>query len=239
MATGCGSKIGPFDCCTIVVGDCLDVMVEIPDRYIGLVITDPPYNVTDCEWDQIGNRKEYLTWTQRWLAEAMRILRKDFHLFTFCSPDYFADFEMLIRTEGWPLKSRLIWHHKNFSGGSRPIKNKFASSWEPVFHMGSYALNWPERWGKERFDVQEHAAPQTNFKDKKVHQMQKPLSLVEVLVRLGSRRGGTIFDPFMGGGTTAVAAAKANRHFFGCDSSPEYVAIAEKRLSIIQLAMEI
>jgi len=65
---GCGRKIGPFDCCTVVVGDCLDVMKEMPDGCANLLFADPPYNKGKAEWDKGHD------W-RTWIPEAVRVLK--------------------------------------------------------------------------------------------------------------------------------------------------------------------
>ena len=67
------------------------------------------------------------------------------------------------------------------------------------------------------------------------------MALAEYAIELFSNSGDLVFDPFLGSGTTAVAAKKLGRHYFGCDISQEYIAMAEKRLAKIggiQLALE-
>jgi DNA modification methylase len=108
----------------------------------------------------------------------------------------------------------------------------FMSSYEPYWHCSTTQLNFPEDWGGERFDVQIETAPQSNHvKDAAVHPTQKPLVLFETLVNVGSHAGQLVCDPFLGSGTTALAAHRAGRSFVGCDQSLEYVEIAKGRLA--------
>lgn len=67
-------------------------------------------------------------------------------------------------------------------------------------------------------------------KEKTEHIAQLPLSLVEIFVKASSNPGELVFDPFLGSGTTAVAAKKNGRHYLGCETSKKYVDISEKRL---------
>jgi adenine-specific DNA-methyltransferase len=64
------------------------------------------------------------------------------------------------------------------------------------------------------------------------HPCEKPLDLMRQIIKSSSREGDIVLDPFIGSGTTAVAARNLGRHFIGCDISPEYVAIANKRLAL-------
>ncbi|WP_417916571.1 DNA-methyltransferase [Candidatus Electronema sp. JC] len=67
--------------------------------------------------------------------------------------------------------------------------------------------------------------------EKKIHEAQKPLQLIEFLIRLTTREGQTVLDPFMGSGTTAVAAARLKRHFIGFEAAADFHAAALQRLA--------
>jgi DNA modification methylase len=71
------------------------------------------------------------------------------------------------------------------------------------------------------------------------HQTQKPLALMEILVRLFSDPGELILDPFAGSGTTGVAAVRLGRRFIGWEMSPEYAEIARRRLAVAREQLEI
>ena len=64
----------------------------------------------------------------------------------------------------------------------------------------------------------------------KIHEAQKPLKLIEFLIKLTTREGQVVLDPFMGSGTTAVAARRLNRHFIGFEIAPEFHRAALQRL---------
>ena len=215
---------------------CDDALERIPafeDKSFALVIADPPYNVTALPWDQVGTAEEYLEWTTEWLRLLRPKLQADYHLFLFCSAEYQARIENLLLQGGWPLQSRVIWSHRNLAKG-RQVINTFISSWDMVFHCGTHDLNWPDDWTSERFDVQTHAIPQTNFvNDPKVHQVQKPLALIELLVRIGSKPGDGILDPFAGGGTTGEACvAVGQRRCVLIEKEPTFCRVIENRLGI-------
>jgi site-specific DNA-methyltransferase (adenine-specific) len=73
-----------------------------------------------------------------------------------------------------------------------------------------------------------------NVQRDQVHPTQKPFELMARLVRASTNEGATILDPFLGSGTTAVAAKKLGRHFLGFEISPEYCAIAEERIRLVE-----
>jgi DNA modification methylase len=210
-------------------GDMLDVLPTLDNQY-DLVLADPPYNVTEWDWDKLGTPTEFLDLTAHWLNAVMLKLKPQYNLFWFCSPRYSADIEMVLRGVGLFIQSRIVWHRRNMAMGS-DSKQRFIDSWEMIFHCGNRELNFPEKWNDGRFDVQTFAVPQTNFNDTKLHPTQKPLDLIKWLVNYGSFPGDNILDPFAGSGTTGAAAdGKRNCDLVEMDS--EYVKVIEGRLGI-------
>jgi DNA modification methylase len=204
----------------------------LDDKSVALVITDPPYNVTDNEWDKIGTDEQYIEFIAKFLDVLKPKLADNYHFFMCISPHYQAQVERLLIDTGWPLKSRIIWSHRNMSKG-RDVTDKFICMWEMVFHCGTHPLNWSSDWNEERFEVQEWAAPQTNFNDEKVHPTQKPIGMFELFVKVGSSPGDIILDPFAGGGTTGAACKEiAQRQCVLIELENEYCEAIEERLSI-------
>lgn len=222
---------------TIAVGDCLDVMAKMPDGCVDLVFADPWYYPknqktrnafeSDTFWDQV----------LRWMGELTRVVNKNRgHIFVCFSPQKMAKFEFLLSTLKVPLKSRIVWHYRN-AGGRCASKDMFGKTYEMIYHIGYGDLNFPSKWDDRRFDVWTIATPQSNFKEGKCHEFQKPLGLLLRIIEFGSMNGALIFDPFMGSGTTAVAALKTGRHFYGCDINPDYIKLANERIEKTKLEM--
>ena len=212
--------------------DALERIPLLKDGSVALVIADPPYNVTDATWDRFASPEEYLEWMGAWLKALRPKLAADYHLFLFCSPSYMARIEQLLIDQGWPLKSRVIWAYRNLSMG-RDVADKFISSWQPVFHCGTHSLNWGPGWSDERLDVQIHASPQSNFRDRKQHPVAKPLKLIELFVRAGSKPGDIVLDPFAGGGVTGEAcSAVKQRRCVLIEKEEEFVSAIERRLNL-------
>lgn len=167
VAVAASLAAGPAN--TVIEGDSLVLLKDLDEKF-DLLIADPPYNVLDVPWDKIGDRKAYLAFMKRWISLATSRLRAKHHAFVFCSPQYVADVDVLLRDDlGITVQSRIVWRHKNLSMG-RVVGRGLVNSWDAVLHFGTYELHLPEQWGSERFDVQEFAVPQTNFVDAKVHQ---------------------------------------------------------------------
>jgi len=190
-----------------------------------LVLTDPPYGVTDYEWDVLH--------TKSWLEAIVPHLADKYHLFWFCSPQFSADAEIIFRELQLPIKSRIIWHRRNMSMGSK-AKDKFVDSWEMCFHIGNKPLNFDDNWSDAWFDVQTHAVPQTNFGDRKVHPTQKPYQFIHNLVKFGSDYGDNVLDPFAGGGTTGAACQELDRNCTLIELESEYIGVIQTRLNILE-----
>ncbi len=208
-------------------GDMLEILPTLGK--FDLIIADPPYNVTPWEWDKIGS--DFLALTEQWLKACKNALKEQYHLFWFCSPTYSADIEIIIRNLELPIKSRIVWHRRNMAMGS-DAKERFIDTWEMIFHIGNRQLNFSPDWNDERFDVQTFAVPQTNFDDMKLHPTQKPLGLIEWIIRHGSFDGDIILDPFAGSGTTGAACQ--NRDCILIEKELEYIKIINERLGLQQ-----
>jgi DNA modification methylase len=201
-------------------GDMLEVLPSLGK--FDLVLTDPPYGVTDYEWDQLE--------TNAWLDAVIPHLADEYNLFWFCSPKFAADIEMIFRLKGLPIQSRIVWHRRNMAMGSK-ANGRFVDSWEMILHAGNRELNFPEEWSDAWFDVQTFAVPQTNFTDRKIHPTQKPEGLIERLVQFGSYPNDKILDPFAGSGTTG-AVSPDDRECTLIEREEGYVGIIEGRLGI-------
>lgn len=213
-------KISESTHITLIKGDMLEVMLTLGK--FELVVTDPPYGVTDWEWDELD--------TRRWLQAIAPHLADEYNLFWFCSPKFSADIELIFREMDLPIQSRIVWHRRNMAMGSK-AKNRFIDSWEMILHAGNRELNFPDEWSDAWFDVQTFAVPQTNFTDRKLHPTQKPEGLIERLVLFGSYPGDKILDPFAGAGTTG-AVCPDDRECTLIEVEEGYVGITEGRLGV-------
>lgn len=201
-------------------GDMLEVLPKLGE--FELVVTDPPYGVTEYEWDQLD--------TSNWLDAIIPHLADEYNLFWFCAPEHAADIEMTFRLKDLPVQSRIVWHRRNMSMGSAS-KNKFIDTWEMILHAGNRELNFPNEWSDAWFDVQTFAVPQTNFTDKKIHPTQKPEALIQRLVEFGSYPGDRILDPFAGSGTTG-AVCPDDRECTLIEREEGYAGLIEGRLGV-------
>jgi DNA modification methylase len=204
----------------------------LKDGSISLVVTDPPYNVTDHEWDRIGTDEEFMEFTEKWLLMIKPKLCEDYQLFFFCDPDYVAEIERILVDNKFPLRSRVIWWNRSLPSG-RNTSDRFASTWQMIFHCGTHDLNWNPDWSDERFDVQSVSAPNSNTKDGGYHPTPKPVKLLEHLITIGSKPMDIVLDLFAGGGATGEACANiTQRRCILIEKSDTFCCNIEKRLKI-------
>lgn len=221
---------------TLYCDDSFQRIPTLEDKSIDLIVTDPPYNVIEQDWDQIGTDEEYLEWMTQWFDLIKPKLADDYHLFIFCSLKYQARVELLIEDKIGPVQTHWVWSHPNITKG-RDTKYGAQEKWDMIFHCGTHPLNFPPEWkDKERSAVQAHAMPQSNFvEDKRLHPniTQKPLSLIKLFVELGSADGDTVLDLFAGSGTTGHACKEiGGRECILIEKSDEYCKVIEDRLGI-------
>ena len=184
----------------LILGDCLDVMRGMADNSVEAVITDPPYG--------LGFRnKEWDAFIPMWIAEARRIA--PIVMFT-TAPTTLWDYPR----PDWVN----CWYRE--ASNSRTAAGGF-NHWSPVVI-----------YGKVKFPVDsiklhaiQHAYPK-GFP----HPSPKPVILMRWLIENGTDQGATVFDPFMGSGTTGVACVQTGRNFIGVEIDPDYYALAERRI---------
>ena len=225
---------------TIICGDCLDVMRSLPDQAVDLVVTSPPYNLRNSTGNRGTSRKwrtkqhgyshhddnmphhEYIKWQRACLSEMMRLI-----------PDTGAIFYnhkwrvqgglMQDRNDivgGFPVRQIIIWER---SGGLNFNDHYFLPTYEVIYLISKPGFLLIPK-ANSVGDVWKFPQEQN-----KSHPCPFPVELPERII--GSTAAQVILDPFIGSGTTAVAAKRLNRQYIGIDLSPDYCQLAEARLA--------
>ncbi len=225
-------------------GDCLEVLPALEANSVDSVITDPPYGTTKCVWDSIPNLVKM--WAE------LKHVGKDNCAYVFNATQPFTT-DLINSNRKW-FKYEWIWERNRATGfqicNVRPlIKHENIV----VFGNGKLRYNpqkikkdrpfWGGRVGHPHEAIPtpeyenrliEYSFPNTILTVKRdrnpVHPTQKPVVLIEYLIRTYADEGNLILDPFMGSGTTGVAAVQTKRKFIGIEISEEYYAIAKKRI---------
>jgi len=226
----------------VVCGDAFKVMSAL-ERKFDLAIVDPPYGITDEDWDPKDKHK-LLTDTRKWLNQILQILKPTSRLYVFWSRKYMFElkplFDEILNEYPITFGGIICWNFKNVQ--SMPdSRMRLKLSWEPIYHY--YGLEAPDlnfdkteitgkKWeGEEQSDVWIFPIPQSNFKeDPRVHPTQKPLELYRRIIRQSTHTGDSVISPFAGSGTTGHASLLEERNFFLIEKDPEYVELIKKRL---------
>lgn len=205
--------IGPA---TLYLGDCLDVLPTLPK--VDAVITDPPYGLDRNGWDDSARAVCLDEWCTAWMGVA------DQAAFTFSAKPHDLATAMAACNRAGTLWRILVWHKRFVLAGN--LAN-FKWHWEPILWFGSKSSP-PGRpfVVPDVFDVMPVA---TRMHPESVdHNSQKPIELMRRLVdAIGPR---SIADPFMGSGTTGIAALHLGRSFVGIERDPKYFDIACRRI---------
>ena len=189
---------------TLIHGDCLQVMRDMPDNSVDAVVTDPPYNAKKAFMNDNLDDEQYKIFILNIVNSCEKIANT--RIF----------FTGLINLFVWPKpKNLLIWTKLNgTSGAGNIIHNKY----EPIACYGKIknlmtdVFNYPIEYGTYK------------------HPTQKPLKLMKILIAKMTDPGATILDPFMGSGTTGVACVQTGRNFIGIEIDEKYYNIAQRRI---------
>lgn len=208
----------------LMQGDCLERMKFIPDNSISMILTDPPYGMSF----QSGHRKskhnkikndDNLSWLNAWSDELFRVAADNSAHYVFCSFHHVDKFKQSLE-RSFKVKNILIWEKNNTSMGD--LKGDFAPKFEMIIFLqkGRKLIN-----GKRDPNILKFSKTRNEL-----HPTQKPVDLIEYLIGKFSDAGNTILDPFMGSGTTCVAAKNLNRKFIGIELDENYFNIAKERI---------
>lgn len=143
-------------------------------------------------------------------------------MYMFCSSKTIDFFKSEAEKAGFKVKNIIVWVKNNWTAGD--LAAQFGQQYEPILllNKGRREFN-----GKRLTDVWNF--PRIAGKQQ-LHQNQKPVELIEQCILKHSNEGETVFDGFLGSGTTAVAAVNTNRHYIGFEIDPKYFDIANKRI---------
>ena len=254
------SKFDPTANCVLFKGDCLDLLKQIPDRFVKLVVTSPPYNLGKAYETRL-DLDEYLNQQRKVIEESVRIL-DDSGSICWQVGNYVDNGEIIpldivlfpiFSSLGLQLRNRIIWHFghglhasKRFSGRYETIlwftkSDKYTFDLDPIRVPQKYPqkkhFKGPKKGelssnplGKNPSDIWDIPNVKANHIEKTEHPCQFPVELIERLVLSMTRENDWVFDPFMGVGSTAIASLIHNRKAIGAEIMPEYISIAKERI---------
>lgn len=210
------------------IGDCLELMKDIPDKSIDLVLTDPPYGIGESNEKNLtrggrtgfdGKRRIKIVKTtgfghyewdkerigQEYFKEMFRVSKNQIIF----GGNYYTDYL-------YPSPCWIVWYKDNGSNDFADCEIAWGS-----FKSAVRYFKW--RWNGMLQEDMKH-------KEERLHPTQKPLELFKWILLKYSREGDTILDPFLGSGTTLRACRETNRNGIGFEINPDYEPIIRKRV---------
>ena len=230
----------------LILGDCLEEMKHIESGSIDMVLADPPYGTTACKWDSIIPLAPMWEQLKRVIKPngaivlaasqpfATKLISSNMKMFKYCwvwdkkipSGMSYARFQPMRQHEDIIVfcNAKTIYNAQK-TKRDKPIKSGGMSKGEATNNQNLKAL-------KKIYDYKNPTSILQFDKIRKgsIHPTQKPVALMEYLIKTYTNEGDTVLDFAMGSGTTGVAAKNLNRDFIGIELEPGYFEIAKNRI---------
>ena len=232
--------------------DCLKVLPTIPDKSIDLILTDPPYGTTQCKWDNV------ISFEPMW-KELKRIIKDNgcialfgtepfssnlrlsnlswFKYDWYCEKSHATGFLNAYKQPLRTIEVISIFYNKQVNYNPQ-IKNKNKEKIRPYKKIGGKRADVYSKSGYQVGGIIKLSNEKTMPKNliyfssstKKIHPTQKPVTLLEYLIKTYTNENDTVLDFTMGSGSTGVACKNLNRNFIGIEKDEKYFDIAKQRI---------
>ena len=220
----------------IQCGNCLELIKNIPDNSVDCIVTDPPYRTTPkgCAGTSGGMMRTDLTNQGKvfehndtpiteYAADLFRVLKDGGHCYVMTNHINLTEMLNTLQGVGFHFTKCLIWDKSN-----KIMGRFYMSQYEYIIflHKGDgVAIN--NCGTSDILSVPNRKSKQYNSN---IHDTEKPVNLMRILIENSTQEGQIVLDPFMGSGSTGVACKLCNRHFIGYEIDPKYYAICESRI---------
>lgn len=227
----------------ILRADSKEIIKKIPDHSIDFILTDPPYNLGQhstgniplpgrsamnndvAEWDMIDFNPE------EWADEFIRILKPNGNLFIFTSYNQLGRWYNCL-DHRFDTSNFMIWHKTN--PAPKIYKAGFLNSCEMIFTCWNKKHTWNFISQKEMHNfVESPICMKPERLSNPKHPTQKPVSILKKFIEIASNKDDIVFDPFMGVGSTGVAAIELGRKFIGVEINANYFNAAKNRIETV------
>mgnify|MGYP003608972303 CR=1 FL=1 len=229
-------------------GDCLELMKDIPDKSIDLIVIDPPYIVTKNSWDKeevvsdflskilFDKAKEHCSlYVWCGIGEKSNSLFRWFPIFN--KHWYFKDLitwkkqRGMGNKKGWLyVREECMWFVKDNKQFTWNKDNQYDLQDKRLFSLPNNKSDF-KRFTNVWIDIKECAG---SMKSCENHPTEKPVELIQRILKLSCVDNGTVLDCFMGSGSTGVACINTNRNFIGIEKDDKYFEIAKNRIEQAQ-----
>lgn len=245
---------------SLIHGDLFDVLPTLPDGFANLIVVDPPYNLTRNFGDKkftVVSPQQYEEYLRSWFSLLCDKLAPDGTLYM-CGDWRCSSSMQRVIEERLTILNRITWQREKGRGAAHNWKNSMEDIWFAVKNPKDYYFDVeavkvrrrvlapyreegrPKDWeetSEGRFRTtfpsnfwDDISVPFWSMPENTDHPTQKPEKLIAKLILASSREGDVVFDPFLGSGTTAVAAKKLGRRYCGIELHLDYCLLAAKRL---------
>jgi len=246
----------------ILLGECVEILRQLPEQSIDLIFADPPYNLqlegslsrpnqtlvdaVDDDWDKFSSFEVYDRFTRDWLAAARRVMKPSATIFVIGSYHNIFRVGAIMQDLGFWILNDIIWRKAN------PMPNfrgrRFTNAHETMIwatrsaEAKSYTFNYEAlKAGNDDLQLRSDwflplCTGAERLKDpsgRKVHPTQKPEALIARILLSASNPGDLVLDPFFGTGTTGAVAKRLGRHFIGIERDRGYAQAAHTRIATI------
>lgn len=243
----------------IYLEDAVKMLSSLDDGSVNLLFADPPYNIGKsfgkCK-DKWDSEDEYLQWCYEWLELCIQKLTPDGSMYIMASTQAMPFFDLYLRKR-ITILSRIVW---NYDSSGVQARNYYGSMYEPLLFCvkdkNNYTFNADDilveaKTGAKRHLIDYRKNPPQPYKTEKVpgnvwnyprvryrmdeyenHPTQKPVALLERIIKASSNENDLVVDPFGGSFTTAFVAKELGRRTISCDIEQEYVKIGLRRLGL-------
>ena len=244
-----------------ILGDTFEVLKNVPHNFVDLLIVDPPYNL-DKNFHGKRFKKltddDYEEYTESWIRAILPALKDTATIYVCC--DWVSSPSVgRVLKKYFHIQNRITWQREKGRGALSNWKNGMEDIWfatkskKYTFNVedvkirrkviAPYKVNGkPKDWEETENGNFRNTYPSNFWDDISIpywsmpentaHPTQKPEKLLAKLILASSNPGDVIMDPFLGSGSTSVAAKKLNRHYVGIEINPQYCVWAEKRLEM-------
>ena len=236
--------------------DCLRGMHKISDSSVDLVLTDPPY----CLGKDYGNDSdmkesgEYLAWTYTWLDAVIPKLKVNGTLYLFLSWQYTPEIFSYLKKKMLMI-NEIIWDRRvpSMGGSTRRFTSvhdnigMFSRNKDYYFNIDEVRIPYDAETKKARSrsifvgakwlevgynpkDIWSHSRLHRQDPEREAHPTQKPLAIIERMIKASCPVGGIVCDPFMGSGTTAISCIRNARKYTGFEINKKYCEMIQRRI---------
>ncbi len=243
----------------IILGDAIEALSTLDDESVDLIFADPPYNIGknfNGHKDKWGTEEEYLNWCYKWIDLCIRKLKPSGSFYVMTATQFMPYFDIYLRKR-MDILARIVWYYD--SSGVQ-AKKYFGSMYEPILFCvkdkNNYTFNTNDilveaKTGAKRKLIDYRKSVPTVYSSEKVpgnvwefarvryrmeeyenHPTQKPVALLERIIKASSNPGDLVLDPFSGTFTTCYVAQSYGRKSVGIELQNEYVKIGLRRLNL-------